>query len=93
MTMTGFDKLNKELNEFQAALKALNGEMASISVIPGDDQSVRAAIAQMERAVDAKVGRFRSNAMVTALAAATKQNYATEIRKMGRATLSRIGGE
>ena len=45
----GFDQLQRQLAEAQAAMAALNGEVAKLQFDPGDPASVEAAVRTMEQ--------------------------------------------
>jgi hypothetical protein len=74
--MGGFDELQKILEEAQGAVKSLEGNFATLPVDPNNPQ---AAVAEMERAVDAKLAPYRGNAIVDQLADATKEEFKKHI--------------
>lgn len=87
-TITGFDKLQRELKDAERALSDLNGTIAQLKFSPGDPASVDAAIREMERAVDAKVAPHRSNAIIDALATKSKETFRKAIRDKAAAAKS-----
>lgn len=55
--ITGFDKLEGQLRDAaQKALEGLDGEMGTVSFNPHDPASIEAAVQEMERLVDERVG-------------------------------------
>lgn len=87
LTITGLDKLQRTLGDAQRALNELNGTIAELKFNPADPASVAAAIAEMERAVDAKVAPYRGNAIIEPLAAKSKEAFRKAIE--GRAAAAR----
>ncbi len=81
MSITGFDKLQKELKDAQRAMADLNGTVARLRYDASDPVSVAAAIREMERAVDAKVAPYRNNALVAPLISKSKQAFREAIQK------------
>jgi hypothetical protein len=53
--LSGFDELQKTLADVQRATESLDGDIAKLRVDPNDPH---AAIAEMERAVDAKLAPY-----------------------------------
>jgi hypothetical protein len=90
--MEGFEKLQRELSELADAARALDGNLCDLRFDPGDESSVRDAIARMEAAVDAKTARWRSNSAVREIAEKSKQRFREEIlRKASVARQSNSG--
>ena len=85
-SITGFDQLQRELAEAQAALSAMNGEIGKLKFDPADSASVEAAVRTMERLVDDKAGRYASNPIVGPLIAKSKEAFAAAIRAKARHT-------
>jgi hypothetical protein len=79
--VTGFDKLQRDLMEAKTALRGLSGNIAQLKYDTGDRHSVAAAVREMERAIDRKVGRFRGNPFVANLANQLKASYRNSILK------------
>jgi hypothetical protein len=78
--ITGFEKVQKELQEMQRAAQALDGEIAQISFNPDDPESVERAVHEMEQAVDAKAASYSHNAMVKAFIPEAKKAFEKRIR-------------
>jgi hypothetical protein len=70
--LSGFKELQKTLDDAQRALKSLDGDLATLRVDPYNPQT---AIAEMERAVDAKLAPYRGNAIVEQIADASKEQF------------------
>lgn len=85
MSITGLDKLQKELKDAQRAMADLNGTVARIKYDASDPASVAAAIREMERAVDAKGAPYRNNTLVAPLIAKSKEAFCQAIRKQAAA--------
>jgi len=79
--ITGLDALGKELEDAQRAMKSLDGELATLRIDPNNPQ---AAISEMERLVDAKVARYRGNAIVDKMVEGSKEAFR-------RAILEQVG--
>ena len=91
MPFGGFDKLQRELKQASDALRALDGELATVSFDPSDSASVEAAISEIENVIDSKIAQFRGNAIVESLAAEMKEKYALAI--LDRAAAARLQHE
>jgi hypothetical protein len=85
VTMSGFDKLKRELDDAQRAFSSLDGELATVRFDPSDQQSVEAAIRSMEEAVDRKVAPYRGNALVESIVPQLKDRYRTAILARAKA--------
>ena len=75
----GFDELQKQLNDASEAFKALDGEIAILQFSPNDQSSVEAAIADMERAIDSKIGSYSGNPLVGNVVEQMKAQYRARI--------------
>ncbi|WP_197340902.1 hypothetical protein [Ralstonia solanacearum] len=82
--MEGLEKLTKEFDEASRVLKSLDGEIATVPVVPGDDASIQAAIRRIEQAIDSKAARYRNNPLVSALVTQLKETYRDHILELGR---------
>lgn len=76
-----FDDLQRELQELQDAMASLNGDVARLN-FTSDPASVKAAIHQMERAVDSKLSGYPHNPLVAAVAEQAKEQYRNKIRDL-----------
>ncbi len=77
--ISGLDKLQRELKDAQRAFRSLDGTIATLKFDPNDRASVEAAIREMERAIESKVGSYRSNALVQQVAKGLKEKYRAAI--------------
>lgn len=77
--VSGLDAIKRQLDQLQLALKQLNGMVGTLSFDPHDPESIRKAIAQMERLVDDKVVKYRTNPVVADIAAKMKEQYRKSI--------------
>ena len=75
--------LNKLQREMQRAFQALDGTIGTLQFQPDDRESVRAAIQEMEAAVDAKIAPYRGNAVVESIAEKSKEAYREKILEVG----------
>ena len=79
VNITGLDKLQRDLEDAQRALRSLDGEIATIKFDHDDARSVQRAIRQMETAVDKRVAPYGRNALVAKVADATKESFRKQI--------------
>jgi hypothetical protein len=82
--LESLDKLQRELQAAEGALRTLDGTIANLKFDPDDRQSVQNAIRQMETAIDTKVARYRSNALVSQLVANMKEQYRRKILELAK---------
>ena len=86
--LNGLNDLQKTLSEAQRALEAVNGELGTLSFNPDDPGSVEAAIAESERLVDERLGKYANNSIVGPLMVQMKQSFrAAVIEKAAEARL------
>ena len=76
MEMSGFDDLQKTLEDAQRAMQSLDGELATLRVDPNNPQ---AAIAEMERLIDEKLARYKGNPIVDRIAEGSKETFRNRI--------------
>jgi hypothetical protein len=86
-SITGLDKLQRDLKDAQQAFASLDGTIATLRFDPHNQASVNAAIQQMESAIDAKTGGYRGNPLVESVAKGLKEQYRKAI--LERATKER----
>jgi hypothetical protein len=84
VTITGLDRLQRELEEAQRAFQSLDGTITTLKFSPGDPQSVQNAIRQMEAAIESKTAAYRGNALVAKVAKAMKEQYREKILERAR---------
>jgi hypothetical protein len=70
--ITGLDALTKTLEDAQRAIESIDGELATLRIDPNNPQ---AAISEMERLVDAKLARYRGNAIVDQISEKSKEAF------------------
>ena len=80
----GLDKLTRQLEEASRVFKSLGGELARVTVVPGDQASVQAAIQQVEMAIDQKAAPYRGNDLVESMVEQLKKRYRDELIKRGK---------
>lgn len=73
--ITGLEKLTQSLQDAQEALSNLDGELTSVRFDPADPASIEAAIHEMERVIDERVGSHADNAFVAPLVEGTKERF------------------
>ena len=79
ISFSGFDDLQRQLEEAERAAKALDGQLTNVSFDPDKPETVQAAIRQMEKAVDDKMRPYRGNPLVEELAQTTKEGMREQI--------------
>ena len=89
--LKGLEGLQKTLSEAQKALEAVNGELGTLSFNPEDPGSVEAAIAESERLVDERLGKYATNSIVGPLIIQMKQSFRTAV--IEKAAEARLKGE
>ena len=80
----GLDALTRQLDEAGKAAAALDGDIVSLNFDPADARSVQNAISEMERAVDAKISRYRTNPLVADMVKKTKVYFRQAIQEKVR---------
>ena len=84
-TITALDKLQKTLGDAQRALTQLDRTIAALTFDPADPASVAAAVAEMERAVDAKMAPYRGNVIIEPLTEKSKMAFREAIERRAAA--------
>ncbi|WOD14363.1 hypothetical protein [Paraburkholderia kirstenboschensis] len=80
----GLDGFVRQLKDASRAFESLKGEIAPVSVVPGDQASVQAAIEQIEAAIDQRAAPYRGNPFVDPVVKAFKEKYREHIIERGR---------
>ncbi|WP_248308056.1 nucleotide-binding protein [Bosea sp. AS-1] len=88
---SGFDKLQRELDQFAKAAKALDGDIVELKFNASSADSVETAVAEMRAAVQARVSPYLGSKMVQKMVAEVIANYEQKI--LERASESRISRE
>ncbi|KAB0632491.1 hypothetical protein WT67_00595 [Burkholderia stagnalis] len=81
LMLKGLDKLTRQFDEASRAFKSLDGEIATVRVVPGDEASVQAAIREMEAAIDQKAAPYLGNPLVDPVVKQLKVKYREHIIK------------
>ncbi|WP_046862728.1 hypothetical protein [Microvirga massiliensis] len=89
--ITGLDKLSRDLTSAQKALEGLDGELGTVAFDPSDLGSIEAAIQEVERLVDERLGSYASNRIIGPMAEGMKQQYREAI--LERAATARLEGD
>lgn len=89
--ITGLDKISRDLEDAQKTLAEMDGELGSVSFDPHDPASIEAAIQDVERLIDARLGSHASNPIVGPLAEGMKEQYRQGI--LDKAAAARTGGD
>lgn len=87
----GLDALQRELQEAQAALEGIDGELGTVNFDPDDPASIEAAITQVNMMVDERLGAYASNSIVGPMAEELKEKYREAI--IEKAAAARLGEE
>lgn len=77
--IAGLDSLQRILSEAQTALKAVEGDLGTLTFDPEDPASIEAAIAESERIVDERLGIFSENAIVGQMIQQMKEAFRTSV--------------
>lgn len=88
--LSGFEELQKTLSDAQRAIESLDGELATLRVDPNNPQ---VAVAEMERAVDAKLAPYRGNPIVEQIAEASKEHFRNGILQQAEKAKRKAGPE
>ncbi|EKT4467958.1 hypothetical protein QEL93_003378 [Pseudomonas putida] len=89
--MKGLDDLQRTLAEAQRALETVDGELGTLSFNPEDPESVESAIAESERLVDDRLGKYVNNSIVGPLIVQMKDSFRTAV--IEKAAEARLKGE
>lgn len=89
--ITGLDKISRDLEDAQKAMTEMGDELGSVSFDPHDPASIEAAIQDVERLIDERLGSYASNPIVAPLAEGMKEQYRQGI--LDKAAAARTGEE
>lgn len=87
----GLDKLNRDLEQAQKAIAAMDGELGTVGFNPEDPASIEAAIQEVERLIDERLGSYASNPIIGPIAESLKEKYRDGI--LEKAAAARIEGD
>lgn len=71
----GLDKLSRDLEQAQEAIAAIDGELGTVSFNPDDPASIEAAIQEVARLIDERLGYYASNPIIEPMAESLKEKY------------------
>jgi tRNA threonylcarbamoyladenosine modification (KEOPS) complex Cgi121 subunit len=91
LKITGFNELQRTMDELAKFGADLDGEIAQVTFDPTDPTSIEAAIQEVADAVDAKAKSYPSNEMVQNLAEQAKESLREQV--LERAAAARLEGE
>ena len=89
--ITGLDQLTRELDEAKKALAAVDGELGAVNFNPYDPASIEAAVQEVERMIDERLGSYAANPIVAPIVEQMKESYRAEI--IERAAAARLNKE
>ena len=80
----GLTNLSRQLEDASRVFQLLGGELAHVTLIPGNQESVQAAIQQVEATIDQKAALYRGNELVESMVQQLKKRYRDELIRRGR---------
>lgn len=86
--ITGLDQLTKQLDQAQAALNELDGDLGEVNFDPHDPGSIESAIQKANGMLDAKVVAWADNPLVAQVVQGMKEQYRETI--LERAASARL---
>ena len=89
--INGLDKLSRDLELAQKAMETLDGELGTVSFNPNDPGSIDAAIQEVERLIDERLGSYDSNPIIAPMMESLKEKYREGI--LEKAAAARIEGD
>jgi hypothetical protein len=78
-------QMRQQVEDACRAFRSLDGELAKISLRPGDAAGLEAALRKLEAAVDRKAAPFRGNKFVEPYVKPLKDKYCAAIREKAAA--------
>lgn len=78
-TITGLDKLQRELKEAEQVLKELDGELGVVNFDPHDPASIEAAIRSVECMIDDRTEEYSDNPIIGPLIEQMKESYREDL--------------
>jgi hypothetical protein len=75
----GLDQLTRNLEQAQKAMADMGDELGTVKFTPHDPASIDAAVQEVERLVDERLGSYSKNPLVGPLIDAMKEQYRTTI--------------
>lgn len=71
--ITGLDKLTRDLEQAQKGMAGMDGELGTVNFNPHDPASIDAAVQEVERLVDERLGGYSDNPIVGPMIDAMKE--------------------
>lgn len=79
LKIEGLDQLTRDLEQAQKAMAGIDGELGTVKFNPHDPASIDAAVQEVERLVDERLGLYSDNPIVGPMIDAMKEQYRTAI--------------
>lgn len=83
--ITGFDKLQKQLQMAHEALKNVEGQLGTVQFDPNDPESIEGAMRQIDAIIEQRLGDYLDNPIIGPLAESMKEKYKEAILEQARA--------
>jgi hypothetical protein len=80
--LSGFDALDRHLEQLGKAVELLQGDIAQIQFDPNDPASVERAVSEMRASVDAKAGEPGRSPLAKEIIEAVKDHFEARIRQL-----------
>ena len=87
----GLDELQRELEQASRAMEEIDGDLGTVNFDPSDPSSIEAAISEVNRMIDGKLGSYASHRIVGPLIDQLKERYRDGI--LEKAAAARLEGE
>lgn len=88
--ITGLNALQSELEQASRAIEQIDGDLGTVSFDPGDPASIDAALNEINRLIDEKLGCYAGNGIVGPLIDQLKEQYREGI--LEKAAAARLEG-
>jgi hypothetical protein len=86
----GLDKLQRDIGQAQKAMEAVEDGLGTVKFDPEDPASIEAAIQDMEKLVDDRLGSYASNPIVGPMIKGAKESFRQAI--LDKAAAARFEG-
>ncbi|MGX5733883.1 hypothetical protein [Bosea thiooxidans] len=93
MKISGFDKLQKKMDQLARFGAELDGELTIVKFDPTDPSSIEAAIQEACNAIDAKAKYYADNDMIQNIADQAKETFREQILEKAAAARLKDGNE
>jgi len=88
--VTGLNELQSELEQASQAMQQIDGDLGTVSFDPADPASIEAAISEINRIIDEKLGSYAGNGIIGPLIDQLKEQYREGI--LEQAAAARLEG-